>query len=74
LQEREGRLYLDRDPYLFSSLLNWLATNGSVEPNKSVFDTEMFNKELVFWGIDRNSVNWSNSDFTGSTHKTMKLL
>lgn len=68
--DAQGRIYLDRDPYFFSGLLNWLATNGAVEPNKNAFETEMFKKELNFWGINRNSVDWTADDTLGSTHKT----
>jgi hypothetical protein len=56
--DSQGRIFLDRDPYFFSSLLNFLATNGEVEPNKGAFETEMFNKELQFWGIDKTRINW----------------
>jgi hypothetical protein len=54
-RDSQNRVYMDRDPAIFSRLLDYCAQNGKIEKSSNPFEEYMFQKELLFWNINASS-------------------
>lgn len=54
-KDKDGLIYLDRDPKYMHALMNYVANDGHVRDAKNDFDRYMFNEELKFWNIGSKS-------------------
>lgn len=64
--DKNGRIYIDRDPRYFTTLMNYIANNGNMGLPENAFEKYMFLEEKKYWRVDEHT-QYAEDDIDGRT-------